>query len=97
MMDFGFTAAEDRFRQDVRARLGEHLTDEQRAIGRTSLASGAAWKERAAWERELAGGSWVGLSWPAAVGGRGASLHERLIFGSATKSGTARISVISYS
>ena len=33
-----------------------------------------------AWERELAAGGWVGLSWPASVGGREASLHERLIF-----------------
>ena len=79
-MDFGFTAAEDRFREEVRSWLSEHLTDQQRAIGRTSLASPAAWKERVAWERELAEGGWVGLSWPAAVGGRQASLHERLIF-----------------
>ena len=79
-MDFGFTAAEERFREHVRAWLAEHLTAEQRAIRRTSLASPEAWNQRVAWERELAAGGWVGLSWPASVGGREASLHERLIF-----------------
>jgi alkylation response protein AidB-like acyl-CoA dehydrogenase len=78
MMDFGFTAAEERFREEVRSWLSEHLTDEQRAIRRSTLASPAGWKERVAWERELAGGGWVGLSWPAAVGGRDA---QRIIIG----------------
>jgi alkylation response protein AidB-like acyl-CoA dehydrogenase len=33
---------------------------------------------RVAWQRRLAAGRWVGLSWPREFGGRGLSIHERL-------------------
>jgi alkylation response protein AidB-like acyl-CoA dehydrogenase len=79
-MDFAFSPEDEVFRHEIRSWLAEHLTDELRAIGRTTLARPAAWERRVAWERELASDGWVGLSWPAAVGGREASLLQRLIF-----------------
>jgi alkylation response protein AidB-like acyl-CoA dehydrogenase len=43
-------------------------------------ADDAAWEVRVAWDRELAAGGWLGLSWPAEYGGRGLSLRHEVIF-----------------
>jgi alkylation response protein AidB-like acyl-CoA dehydrogenase len=37
-------------------------------------------EERIAWERHLGARGWVGIAWPAEVGGRGASLARQVIF-----------------
>ena len=39
-----------------------------------------AWDVRIAWERELAAGGWLGISWPAEYGGRGGTLRQEIIF-----------------
>ena len=36
--------------------------------------------ERLAWERRLGVAGWIGLGWPVAAGGRGASLARQVIF-----------------
>ncbi|HVV30323.1 MAG TPA: acyl-CoA dehydrogenase family protein [Mycobacteriales bacterium] len=75
-MDFDFTTAEQEFRTEVRRWLADHLTDEIRDLGedwdKTEL--------RLAWEKELGQAGWIGLSWPAQYGGRGATIIEQLIF-----------------
>ncbi len=40
----------------------------------------ALFERRWEWEQELGRHAWIGLGWPAAVGGRGASLFEQVIF-----------------
>src|SRR5690242_14803330 len=74
-MDLTFTAEEEAFASEARAWLAEHARptpafadlDEEIAWGR-------------AWQAELAAGRWVGLHWPEAYGGRGASPLHVAIF-----------------
>ena len=74
-MDLALTAEEQAFRQEVRAWLGAnldtvpafHSLDEEFAWGRT-------------WQARLAADRWVGIHWPEAYGGRGASPLQVAIF-----------------
>jgi alkylation response protein AidB-like acyl-CoA dehydrogenase len=70
------------FREEVRTWLAEHL------VGRFAplVGSGGPGREhehvelRREWERELAGGGWVGIGWPREAGGRGCSVEEQVVF-----------------
>jgi alkylation response protein AidB-like acyl-CoA dehydrogenase len=65
----------------VRTWLAEHLVGEfarHRGVG--SPTDDTAWDVRIAWERELAHGNWLGLTWPREYGGRGAGLAEEIVF-----------------
>jgi alkylation response protein AidB-like acyl-CoA dehydrogenase len=70
------------FRQEVRDWLADHLVGEFArwkgcgGIGREDLPL----EVQLAWERELAGGGWVGLGYPADLGGRPATLDEQVAF-----------------
>ncbi|MBE8516976.1 acyl-CoA dehydrogenase family protein [Amycolatopsis sp. H6(2020)] len=78
-LDFGPEAAD--FRTEVRDWLAEHLVGEfaaHRGIG--GPADSEAWEVRVAWDRELAAGGWLGLSWPVAYGGRGLTTLEEVLF-----------------
>jgi alkylation response protein AidB-like acyl-CoA dehydrogenase len=78
---FTFSAEDELFREEVRAWLGEHLVGEFAALGTGNDMGGPdELAVRKAWERELAGGGWVGLSWPKEFGGRDATLTAQLIF-----------------
>ena len=80
-MDFKDTPGEASFREEVRTWLAEHLVGEFAGIGRgRGLADDADWDVRMEWERELGRAGWIGLAWPKAYGGRGASLAEQVIF-----------------
>jgi alkylation response protein AidB-like acyl-CoA dehydrogenase len=80
-VDFTFSPQDEQFRDEVRTWLHEHLTGEFRALGTgNDLGGPDEIALRKAWERELAKGGWVGLSWPKEHGGRAASLTEELIF-----------------
>ena len=80
-MDFTFSTEDELFREEVRTWLGEHLVGEFAALGTGNDMGGPEeLAVRKAWERELAAGGWVGLSWPKAFGGREATLTAQLIF-----------------
>jgi alkylation response protein AidB-like acyl-CoA dehydrogenase len=70
------------FRDEVRSWLAEHLVGEfarwrgRGGIGREDLPI----EVQLAWERELASGGWVGLGYPAHLGGRPATLDEQVAF-----------------
>lgn len=74
--------AVDNFRQEVRDWLADHIIGDftrwrgRGGIGREDLPL----EVQLAWERELAGGGWVGLGYPAEYGGRPASLDEQVVF-----------------
>jgi alkylation response protein AidB-like acyl-CoA dehydrogenase len=79
-MDFGYSAEEERFREEVRDWLDRHLAGEFAALGTGAEFSGDTWKLLVAWEQELGRGGWIGLSWPHAHGGREASPIQELVF-----------------
>ncbi len=81
-MDLSFSASDERFRDEVRTWLAEHLVgDFAITRGRGGLGDmDALVPERIAWEQELAKGGWTCLGWPREHGGRGASLYEEVIF-----------------
>ena len=74
-MDLSFSEAERAFAAEVRQWLVEHLEPPPPFA---SIEDEVAWGRR--WQAQLAEGRWVGISWPRAYGGRGASPLEVAIF-----------------
>ncbi|HZJ26083.1 MAG TPA: acyl-CoA dehydrogenase family protein [Acidimicrobiia bacterium] len=74
-MDLSFTPEEQVFAEEVRAWLDEHLAVPPRFA---SLDDEVAWGRE--WQAKLASGKWVGIHWPKAYGGRGASPVQVAIF-----------------
>jgi alkylation response protein AidB-like acyl-CoA dehydrogenase len=70
------------FREEVRSWLAGHLVGEfaryrgRGGIGRDDIPV----EVQVAWERELAAGGWVGLGYPADLGGRPATIGEQIAF-----------------
>ncbi len=70
------------FRREVRTWLAEHLVGEFAELGGRGGPGDEsyAFDTRLRWERELAAGGWTCLGWPAAHGGRGASVAQQVVF-----------------
>lgn len=81
-MDVRFSAADERFRLEVRTWLEENLVGEFAALrgrGGSGDLEGAV-EVRRAWEKRLADGGWTCVGWPKQWGGRGLELSEEVIF-----------------
>ncbi len=80
-MDFSFSPAEEKMRQELRQWLEQHLP-EGWLEGKTTLPEDPY--ERAQflrqWQRTLYEGGWAGVSWPKEYGGRGATLMEEVVY-----------------
>lgn len=76
-MDFSLTAAEERFRNELRDWLAVSLSDDYRELHR--LPQREALELRRDWQRRLHQAGYVGISWPRQYGGRGASLVDEMI------------------
>ena len=80
-MDLGYTPAEERFRDEVRAWLAANLSEDRNRVSESDSENMDGWmaylKE---WQRKLYDDGWAGLSWPKEYGGRGATIIEELIF-----------------
>ncbi|MHB8328383.1 MAG: acyl-CoA dehydrogenase family protein, partial [Acidimicrobiales bacterium] len=74
-MDLSLSADEQRFAAEARAWLEANV---EPAPDTDDLAEQVAWGR--AWQRRLAEAGWVGINWPAAYGGRGASPLQVAIF-----------------
>ncbi len=75
MFGLTYTAEEEAFRTELRAWLAAHLPREplpEDEDGRREF--------QRAWQRKLAAAGYVGIQWPKAHGGRGASLNEQIVF-----------------
>jgi alkylation response protein AidB-like acyl-CoA dehydrogenase len=81
-VDLRFTPAQEAFRADARAWLTDRLDGNFAKVrGRGGPGDEhELFDERWEWEQELGRNQWIGLGWPAAYGGRGASLVEQVIF-----------------
>jgi alkylation response protein AidB-like acyl-CoA dehydrogenase len=83
-MDLSWSESEQAFRAEARAWLETNLAAwHAEHGGRDAIASGdtrTGFAQHLTWERRLYHGGWAAVSWPAAFGGRDASLWEWLIF-----------------
>ncbi len=81
-MDFDLTPAERDFRDEVRTWLEEHLVGEFAGLrGRGGMGQeDIPAEQQIAWEREMADGGWLGIDFPAHLGGRECSLSEQVLF-----------------
>ena len=81
-MDFDLTPSERNFRDEVRTWLEEHLVGDFAGLrGRGGMGQeDIPAEEQIAWERELASGGWLGIDFPAHLGGRECSLSEQVLF-----------------
>lgn len=80
-MQLSLTSEDRAFAAEARAWFDEHLVGEfakNRGVG--GPADDEHWDIRLAWERELAAGGWLGISWPTEYGGRGGTLRQEAIF-----------------
>jgi alkylation response protein AidB-like acyl-CoA dehydrogenase len=73
-MDLSYTPAEERFRSELRGWLTANPPGPEPAAPDEWVAYGKSW------QRRLYEAGWCGVHWPAAYGGRGASLTEQIIF-----------------
>jgi len=81
-VDLSFSAEDEAFRAEVRRWLEENLVGDFAALkGRGGLGDmDALVDERRLWEQKLVEGGWTCLGWPVEYGGRGATLHQEVIF-----------------
>ncbi len=75
-MDLTFSPAEEAFRAELRAWLAANAPAPPGELA--TLADEVAFLR--AWQRKLWEGGWVGLHWPRAYGGRGATVVEHYLF-----------------
>ncbi len=75
-MDLTYTAAQQAFRQQVRAWLRANVPAEPFA----SYDTREGFEQHRRWEATLADGGWSSVTWPVELGGRGCDLIDWLIF-----------------
>jgi alkylation response protein AidB-like acyl-CoA dehydrogenase len=79
-MDLSLSPTEEAFRQEFAAWLRANLPDEWRGHRPRGAPEGPVLEARRSWERTLGADGWLGVSWPAAYGGRGATAMEHVIY-----------------
>ena len=83
-MDFAFSPAEEALRAELREWLARelpaHRVDWPATDDEFTLHPDRSFDACHAWHKRLHRGGWVGIAWPAAYGGRGASLVEQMVF-----------------
>ena len=77
-MEFTFSEAEERFRQDVRSFLADAVPADMAKRGKQGFH--ATPEDLRAWHKILNTNGWTGASWPAEAGGPGWTLLQREIF-----------------
>jgi alkylation response protein AidB-like acyl-CoA dehydrogenase len=74
-MDLRFSAEDEKYRLHLRQWLEDHSPSEP-----SPAEQDAAFAYRRAWQRQLCEGGWVGIHWPKAYGGQGATLVQQAIY-----------------
>ena len=83
-MDFRFSDAEERLREEVRQFLREHMP-ELSAIDRAAsigslVATEEGFEQGKVFNKKLAERGWIAPAWPKEYGGMGASIYEQMVF-----------------
>lgn len=81
-MDIGWSAADQRFREDVREFIAAELTEDLRKAGRSLTSVYADYDIGMKWQRSLHKRGWVAPAWPIEYGGCGWTVTQRYIFAS---------------
>jgi alkylation response protein AidB-like acyl-CoA dehydrogenase len=80
-LDLQLSPEDEAFRTELRDWLAQHLVGEFKAAGGVGgPADDTMWDLRLAWEKELAAGRWLNVSWPEEYGGRGGTPTQEVIF-----------------
>ena len=80
-MDLRFSAEDEAFRDEIRGWLSDNLRDFEHLRGRGGPGDDDVdFEGRLAWERQLAAGGWTCVGWPKEHGGRGATLHQQVVY-----------------
>src|SRR5258705_6870174 len=79
-MDLNPTAAEQHFRDELRAWLHTNIPEGWDPSGFHDEDSRQRFEFLRAWQKKMFEAGWVGIHWPKEYGGRGASLIEQTIF-----------------
>jgi alkylation response protein AidB-like acyl-CoA dehydrogenase len=79
-MDLALSPADAAFRDEVRAFLDEHLTEDLREAGRKTAGVFAEIEAGMRWHKVLARKGWSAPAWPKEYGGTGWSATQRYIF-----------------
>lgn len=80
-MDLELSEEQKHLQSEFKAWIKDHLVGEfvdYRGVGGSSDDFG--WDVRLRWEKELAAGGWMGLTWPTEYGGRGLSVADLAVF-----------------
>ena len=70
----------DTFRSELRSWLAANLPDDLRPERAAQLSDAERVPRLRAWQAQLAAARWVGITWPVAYGGRGASIPEQIAY-----------------
>jgi len=80
-VDFTYPPEAEAFREEFRAWLDQHLTDDLRELAEHAVGDDPERIERLrGWNRTLADARYAAIAWPAEYGGRGASLMEQVVY-----------------
>jgi alkylation response protein AidB-like acyl-CoA dehydrogenase len=80
-VDFTYPAEAEAFRDEFRAWLEEHLTDDLRELAEHPVGDDTEGIERLrTWNRTLADARYAAIAWPPEYGGRGAGLMEQVVY-----------------
>ncbi len=70
----------DEFRNELRSWLAANVSDDLRPERVAALDEAERVRRLRAWQATLAAARWVGITWPAEYGGRGASIPEQIAY-----------------
>jgi 3-oxocholest-4-en-26-oyl-CoA dehydrogenase alpha subunit len=79
-MDFGFSEENEKFRAEVRAFVGEHVSTEIVQEMQAADAGADVGPLTSELIRKIGDRGWIGMSWPAEYGGRDADIIDQYIF-----------------
>jgi len=68
------------FRGELRSWLERHVPDDLRPENAARLPDEERLRQLRAWQHQLAGAHWVGITWPRAYGGRDAGIPEQIAY-----------------
>src|SRR5262245_8483486 len=68
------------FRQELRGWLATHVRPEMHMETTAKLPETERVPRLRAWQKELADGRWVGITWPEEYGGRAASIEQQIAY-----------------